>query len=57
MLRTMKLVLYAEFKVDTYFFEKNKLLNVQLKAKMYAISSDTHKLQFLKLHRFKLERI
>ena len=28
-----------------------------LKAKMYAISSDTHKLQFLKLHHFKLEII
>ena len=27
------------------------------KAKIYAISSDTHQLQFLKLHRFKLERI
>ena len=27
------------------------------KAKMYAISSDTHQLQFLKLHHFKLERI
>ena len=28
-----------------------------LKAKMYAISSDTHQLQFLKLHHFKLEGI
>ena len=28
-----------------------------VKAKMYAISSDTHQLQFLKLHHFKLERI
>ena len=27
------------------------------KAKMYAISSDTHQLQFLKLHHFKLEII
>ena len=28
-----------------------------IKAKMYAISSDTHQLQFLKLHHFKLEGI
>ncbi len=28
-----------------------------VKAKMYAISSDTHRLQFLKLHHFKLEII
>ena len=27
-----------------------------IKAKMYAISSDTHQLQFLKLHHFKQER-
>ncbi len=30
---------------------------IYVKAKMYAISSDTHQLQFLKLHHFKLERI
>ena len=28
-----------------------------IKANIYAISSDTHQLQFLKLHHFKLERI
>ena len=27
-----------------------------VKAEMYAKSSDTHKLQFIKLHHFKLER-
>ena len=33
-----------------------KRLHAFLKAKMYAISSDTHQLQSLKLHHFKLER-
>ena len=35
---------------------RDKLRN-KLKAKMYAISSETHQLQFLKLHHFKLERV
>ena len=32
------------------------LLDGLLKANIYAISSDTHQLQFIKLHHFKLER-
>ena len=34
----------------------NKLWFLYIKAKMYAISSDTHQLHCIKLHHFKLER-
>ena len=30
--------------------------NLNIKANIYAISSDTHQLQFIKLHNFKHER-
>ena len=33
-----------------------KLLHSGFKAKIYEISSDTHQLQFIKLHHFKQER-
>ena len=36
--------------------EAHCMPNVVLKEKMYAISSDTHQLQFIKLHHFKQER-
>ncbi len=35
--------------------DKANIIN-DIKAKMYAISSDTHQLQLIKLHHLKLER-
>ena len=42
--------------LDTHFVYDLDGVMSELKAKLYAISSDTHQLQFIKLHHFKQER-
>ena len=48
-------VLYYQHQFDQYKNNIKKTWGV-IKAKIYAISSDTYQLQFIKLHHFKQER-
>ena len=48
-------VFKANYKIPV-FSRFSRMCTNPVKAKMYAISSDTHQLQFMKLHYFKQER-